>query len=388
MEAYDFRTTTQRTVSVSVNQDIVCLINQNKPQNKDRKKTDNLKTWGIGLRVKEKGNYAVLNPYVVGQTPLSLYTLEKPLPVVEKHPGQIYSKFAKAEPPANEYRQVRVGTRMVFYTDNLLCYNNRFALPTEKTSVLTLLHPNSTELVYTGPIEQLKKEINEELYYWLNQLQLTASALSDKPELTTYPEYNLDVIYTELCKGLNLDEQLRCSLLHSSGNSLYREFYPNHLRLYTSIYRLSSFVNYGNTKFNVIKLAENGFYNVADGMQKLAHYESPNTYISNIEEGQFTNEKDIAKQQLPFLRSVNGLSFPNVPLKVSLDSHPAYPHASKPSNIIAVTHKNRYLGVLSKDMILTLWNTELMLLKYITIDLKKRKQAETVVKPEQKESST
>jgi len=53
-------------VSVSVNQDIVCLINHNKPQNKDRKKTDNLKTWGIGLRVKEKGNFAVLNPYLIG----------------------------------------------------------------------------------------------------------------------------------------------------------------------------------------------------------------------------------------------------------------------------------------------------------------------------------
>lgn len=142
LEAYEFRTTTQRTVSVSVNQDIVCLINHNKPQNKDKKKTDNLKTWGIGLRVKEKGNYAVLNPYVIGQTPLSLYTLEHPISAVEKVPGDIYSRFVKSVAPNTEYRQIRVGARMVFYTNNQLCYNNRFEQPTERTSVVTLLHPN------------------------------------------------------------------------------------------------------------------------------------------------------------------------------------------------------------------------------------------------------
>jgi hypothetical protein len=216
---------------------------------------------------------------------------------------------------------------------------------------------------------------------------LTAAALSEKTELTAYPEHNLDVIYTELAKVLNIDEQLRCSLLHSLGRSIYREFYPNHLRLYTAIYRLSSFVNYGNTKFKVEKLAENGFYNIADGLQKLAHYESPNTHISNIEEGQFTKEKDIVKQQLPFLRSINGLPFPNVPLKVSLDSHPAYSHSAKPSNIISVAPESRYLGVLGDDMTFTLWSAELMLVRLISVDLKKQKQT-ILARVETKEAAT
>lgn len=72
-ETYDFRTSTQRVVSVTVNEDITCLVNNNKPQNKDKKKTTNNKTWGIGLKVKEKGNFLVLNPYVSGKSPLLLY---------------------------------------------------------------------------------------------------------------------------------------------------------------------------------------------------------------------------------------------------------------------------------------------------------------------------
>jgi hypothetical protein len=133
--------------------------------------------------------------------------------------------------------------------------------------------------------------------------------------------------------ALNLDEQLRCKLLHSQAASLYRELYPNHLRLYTAIYRLSSYVNYGNTKFNVAQLAEHGFYNTADGLQKLSHYECPHAHISNIEEGHFKNEQDIVRLQLPFLRSVNGLPYPNVPLKVSLLNHPAGTHSTSESNI-------------------------------------------------------
>lgn len=387
LEAYEFRTTTQRIVSVNVNGDIVCLINQNKPQNKDKKKTDNPKTWGVGLRVREKGNLAVLNPYVIGRTSLSLYTLESPLAAPEKRAGEIYSRFKKAAAPANEYKQVRVRSRMVFYNKTHLCYNNRFEQPNSRTSIVTLVHPCFPDLQQSWTFEQLKKEVNEELHYWLYQLQLTSAALSDMTELTAYPSHNLDVIYTELSKALHLDEQLRCSLLHSEAKGLYQEFYPNHLRLYTAIYRLSSFVNYGNTKFGVERLAEIGFYNLVDGIQRLAHYESPNTHIANIESGQFENERDIVKQQLPFLRSVNGLPFPNIPLKVSLDSHPAYPHSIGSSEIIAVTPQNRYLGVLSKDKTFTLWNTELMLAKLIKVDIKKSKQVEGA-RTESKEAAT
>lgn len=154
-----------------------------------------------------------------------------------------------------EYKQVRVGSRTVYYTNSLLCYNNRFDLPVDRTSTVTVQHPDCSERLYTATVETLNKEINAELHYWLYQLWLTSEALSEKTGLAEYPEHNLDVIYTQLSSILNLDEQLRCKLLHSHAQSLYKELYPNHLRLYTAIYRLSSFVNYGNTKFRVESLA-------------------------------------------------------------------------------------------------------------------------------------
>ena len=62
-------------MSVHVNSDITCLVNGNKPQNKDKRKVDNANTWGIGVKVKDKGNFAIVNPYTVTKDPLSLYVL-------------------------------------------------------------------------------------------------------------------------------------------------------------------------------------------------------------------------------------------------------------------------------------------------------------------------
>lgn len=175
---------------------------------------------------------------------------------------------------------------------------------------------------------------------------------------------------------LNIDEQIRCKLLHSGAHELYKELYPNHLRLYTAFYRLSSFVNYGNTKFDRIKLAECGFYNKADTLQQLAHYESPNTVMTNIECGAYKKEDKIKAQQFPFLRSVNGLSYPNVPLNVSLHNMAALSHGS---NIVSTSVTGHYLGTMSEDKVFCLWSTELMLLKFISIDLKRAKQPEAKV---------
>lgn len=132
-------------------------------------------------------------------------------------------------------------------------------------------------------------------------------------------------------------------------------------------------MNYGNTKFDRIKLAECGFYNKFDTLQQLAHYESPNTVMTNIECGAYKKEDKIKSQQFPFLRSVNGLPFPNVPLSVSLENLAALSHGSKITSTCVTGH---YLGTMSEDKVFSLWSTELMLLKFISIDLKKAKQPE------------
>ena len=82
--------------------------------------------------------------------------------------------------------------------------------------------------------------------------------------------------------------------------------------MYTAVQRLSSFLNYGNTRYDVIKLAELGFYNKSDLLQNLSHYEDPDIPIPNIEEGEILSEESILKKSLPHLRSLNNLPFPNV----------------------------------------------------------------------------
>lgn len=69
-----------------------------------------------------------------------------------------------------------------------------------------------------------------------------------------------------------------------------------------------------------------------------------------------------------------------------MESHPAYPNKPEPSNIVGVTAEKRYIGVLTDDKTFTLWNTELMLVKMITVDIKKRNQT-NAVKVEAKEST-
>jgi hypothetical protein len=54
---------------------------------------------------------------------------------------------------------------------------------------------------------------------------------------------------------------------------------------------LASFINYGNTKFDVVKLAEAGFYNKSDMLQDIAFYEFPEVPIPAAEDPSYKNEK-------------------------------------------------------------------------------------------------
>lgn len=71
----EFRTTTSRTVQAHVNGEIIYTLNNFKPQKKDKKKTDNLTTYGIALNVDHASNIAILNPFYLSKNPLELYTL-------------------------------------------------------------------------------------------------------------------------------------------------------------------------------------------------------------------------------------------------------------------------------------------------------------------------
>ncbi len=55
--------------------------------------------------------------------------------------------------------------------------------------------------------------------------------------------------------------------------------------MYNAMNRLCSFVNYGNTKHDVFKLADLGFFNKTDMLQDLAYVESPHVGIPTAEEG-------------------------------------------------------------------------------------------------------
>lgn len=63
--------------------------------------------------------------------------------------------------------------------------------------------------------------------------------------------------------------------MNSANIAKLGENYSYHPRLYSAWSRLASFINYGNTKYNTIKLAELGFYNKSDMLQDLAFYEHP-----------------------------------------------------------------------------------------------------------------
>jgi len=88
----------------------------------------------------------------------------------------------------------------------------------------------------------------------------------------TVPLKNLDEIYRHLRALLHLEEQIRAKLMNNLGQTKLNLNYPYHPRLYSAWSRFASFVNYSNTKYNTVKLAELGFYNKTDMLQDLAYF--------------------------------------------------------------------------------------------------------------------
>lgn len=63
--------------------------------------------------------------------------------------------------------------------------------------------------------------------------------------------------------------------MNDSCYEAYQKLFTEHPRLYSAFARLSSFLNYGNSKFSTVKLAELGFYNRSDMLQDLSYVELP-----------------------------------------------------------------------------------------------------------------
>ena len=277
---------------------------------------------------------------------------------------------------------IQVAERRVYYRNNRIAYRPYFKVPNSRDSTILLQDPDNSAHYLEGKLAHLKANIDSNLSYLLQQLSSYVELYTSKL-VTTDNLDNIDEVYTKLGYWLNLDEQVRCQLLDHKNEKLFSELYPNYSRLYTAFFRLSSFLNYGNSRYDVIQLAELGFYNQSDLLQNLAHYEDPHVPISNIEEGPFLSESQLLRKRLPHLRSLNNLPFPNVPLEVSLTSLPAQTHDG--GDISKVVTSGNFFGLVSTDKVFSLWTSEVLLLNLISFDLKsfvKRNQAKVEVTEE------
>lgn len=93
----------------------------------------------------------------------------------------------------------------------------------------------------------------------------------------------MDTIYEKLNYYLNIDEQLRIKISTNQSKKIVKDLYDYHPRVYNALNRLGSFLNYGNTKFDVFKLADLGFFNKTDMLQDLAFIENPHVPIPTAE---------------------------------------------------------------------------------------------------------
>lgn len=78
-------------------------------------------------------------------------------------------------------------------------------------------------------------------------------------------------------------------MMNNAGLAKLAEYFPYHPRLYSAWSRLASFINYSNTKFKTIALAEAGFYNKSDMLQDLAFYEHPELPIPVSEDPSYAD---------------------------------------------------------------------------------------------------
>lgn len=96
--------------------------------------------------------------------------------------------------------------------------------------------------------------------------------------------HNIDEIYENINLHVNLLEQIRFRLMNKKNSQLYEKLFKYHPRLYSAFNRLCSFYNYGNSKYSIVELADEGFYNKSDMYQDLVYYENPDLPLPTAEE--------------------------------------------------------------------------------------------------------
>lgn len=151
---------------------------------------------------------------------------------------------------------------------------------------ITLVHPANPNKIFSIDVNEAIKITSNNKNYWLNELN---KVIVGEENGEAVGVQNLDIIYERLQIALHLEEQVRAKLMNSSAIAKLAETYSYHPRLYSAWSRLASFINYGNTKYNSIELAELGFYNKTDMLQDLAFYEHPDVPIPIAEDPNFSN---------------------------------------------------------------------------------------------------
>ena len=182
---------------------------------------------------------------------------------------------------------------------------------------ITLIHPANSNKILSIDVNEAIKITSHNKNYWLNELSKVIAA-EESGEAAGVQ--NLDIIYEGLQNALHLEEQIRAKLMNSSGIAKLNETYSYHPRLYSAWSRLASFINYGNTKYSSLQLAELGFYNKTDMLQDLAFYENPDVPIPVAEDPNFSSERDVRSKLFPFSRVERGLPSSNVPLSAVANS--------------------------------------------------------------------
>jgi hypothetical protein len=102
IEALEFNTTTNRTVSFYANENIRYLVNKHRPNKKD-KKTITGDGWSCSVEVEDKGNIAIFNPYCVDPLqPLTFFVILYLYRLLEKYSPLLCLLLAMYTPLKNK----------------------------------------------------------------------------------------------------------------------------------------------------------------------------------------------------------------------------------------------------------------------------------------------
>lgn len=224
------------------------------------------------------------------------------------------------------------------------------------------MHPHSEKRVLRIELKEAVRITTLNRNYWLGELsKVIEQEEKNDPAIHTL---NLDIIFEKLQFTLHLEEQIRAKLMSSAGAAKLAEYFPYHPRLYSAWSRLASFINYGNTKFNTVALAEAGFYNRSDMLQDLAFYEFPEIPLPVTEDPAYTNEADLRKKLFPFSRAERGLPTSNVPLEAVTRSLLHQTISNKP--ILFKEVRGDYLLVVDDDYNVSVWSCYLFPVRLFT----------------------